>query len=71
MILDLNIGGVLMPGLLAAAFVALVVTIAVIRLLAVAGIFRLFAYRPLVELATFAIICGLLVQYLPSTGLFE
>ncbi|MFN4011344.1 MAG: DUF1656 domain-containing protein [Pannonibacter sp.] len=69
MIVDLNLGGVLIPGLLVLAFVALVATIAVIRLLSVAGIYRLFAYRPLVELAIFAIICGLLVQYLPSIGL--
>ncbi|MDR6668456.1 DUF1656 domain-containing protein [Rhizobium sp. 1399] len=71
MIVDLNIGGVLIPGLLVLVFVALVATIAVIRLLVVAGIFRLFAYRPLVELATFTIIYGLLVQHLPSTGLFQ
>ncbi|WP_324695220.1 DUF1656 domain-containing protein [Novosphingobium sp. RL4] len=71
MIVDLNLGGVLIPGLLVLAFVALVATIAVIRLLSVAGIYRAFAYRPLVELATFAIIYGLLVQHLPSIGLLR
>lgn len=71
MIIDLNLGGVLIPGLLVLAFVALVATIAVIRLLSVSGIYRVFAYRPLVELATFAIIYGLLVQHLPSIGLFQ
>lgn len=69
MIIDLNLSGVLIPGLLVLAFVALVATIAVIRLLSVAGIYRVFAYRPLVELATFAIIYGLLAQHLPSIGL--
>lgn len=71
MIVDLNIGGVLVPGLLMLAIVALVTTIAVMRLLAVAGLSRLFAYWPLVELATFVLIYGLLVQYLPATGLFQ
>ena len=69
MIIDLNLSGVLIPGLLVLAFVALVATIAVIRLLSVAGIYRVFAYRPLVELATFAIIYGLLAPHLPSIGL--
>lgn len=69
MIVDLNVGGVLMPGLVALAFVALVATMAVLRLLAASGLNRLFAYRPLVELATFVIIYGLLVQYLPLIGL--
>lgn len=69
MIVDLNVGGVLIPGLVALAFVALVVTMAVLRLFAAAGLHRLFAYRSLVEIATFVIIYGLLVQYLPSIGL--
>lgn len=60
MIVDLNVGGVLIPGLVVLAFIALVATMATLRL---------FAYRALVELATFVIIYGLLVQYLPSIGL--
>ena len=71
MIVDLDVGGVLISGLLVLAFAALVATIAVIRLLSVAGITCVFASRPLVELATFAIIYGLLVQHLPSIGLFQ
>ncbi|MFD1199928.1 DUF1656 domain-containing protein [Brucella gallinifaecis] len=69
MIIDLNIGGVLIPGLVVLSFVALVATIAVLRLFAASSLNRLFAYRPLAELATFVIIYSLLVQYLPSTGL--
>ncbi|PRD42299.1 DUF1656 domain-containing protein [Phyllobacterium phragmitis] len=69
MILDLSIGGVLIPGLLVFALIALVATMVVIRFLAATGVTRLFAYRPLVELATFVIIYGLLVQHLPSIGL--
>ncbi len=71
MILDFDIGGVLIPGLLVLALVALVAASAIIRLLALAGTFRLFTYRPLVELAVFAIVYGLLVQYLPFTGLLN
>lgn len=69
MIVDLNVGGVLIPGLVVVAFIALVTTMATLRLFAATGLHRLFAYRPLVELATFVIIYGLLVQYLPSIGL--
>ena len=69
MIVDLNIGGVLIPGLMVLAFVALVAAVATLRLLSMTGIRRMFAYRPLVELATFVILYGLLVQYLPLTGL--
>ncbi|ASV88717.1 hypothetical protein CES85_2990 (plasmid) [Ochrobactrum quorumnocens] len=69
MIVDLNVGGVLIPGLVVLAFIALVATMATLRLIAAAGLNRLFAYRPLVEIATFVIIYGLLVQYLPSIGL--
>jgi hypothetical protein len=68
MIVDLNIGGVLIPGLVVVAFAALVATMAVLRLFAASSLNRRFAYRPLVELAVFVIIYGLLVQYLPSIG---
>lgn len=69
MIVDLNVGGVLIPGLVVLAFIALVATMAALRLLAASSLHRWFAYRPLVELAAFIIIYGLLVQYLPSIGL--
>ncbi|MBW9076382.1 DUF1656 domain-containing protein [Rhizobium pusense] len=69
MIVDLNVGGVLIPGLVVLAFVALVATMALLRLFTASGLSRRFVYRPLVELATFVIIYGLLVQYLPSIGL--
>lgn len=68
MIVDLDVGGVLIPGLLALVFVAIFSTVAIIRVLCVVGIYRLFAHWPLVELAIFALIYGLLVQHLPSIG---
>lgn len=64
MIVDFHIAGVLIPGLLVVAVLALVATLAAIRLLRVVGIYRLFAYRALVELAAFTIIYSLIVQYL-------
>jgi hypothetical protein len=69
MIVDFIVGGVLIPGLVVLGFAALVATMAMLRLFVATGLNRRFAYRPLVELATFVIIYGLLVQYLPSIGL--
>lgn len=68
MIADLDIGGVLIPGLLAFALIALAATVAVIRLLSAAGIDRAMAHGPLVEIAIFTIIFALLLQH--HTGLF-
>ncbi|CAO3402440.1 MULTISPECIES: DUF1656 domain-containing protein [unclassified Azospirillum] len=71
MILDLDFGGVFLPGLLVLALAALAGTVALVRLFAAAGLFRLTASRPLVELATFALLYGLLLQALPSSGTFQ
>jgi ABC-type arginine/histidine transport system permease subunit len=71
MIADLDLGGVILPGLLVLAMAALAATVAVIRLLARARLTRLFAYQPLVELAVFALLYGLLVQVVSSIGLFS
>ncbi|MBK1840440.1 DUF1656 domain-containing protein [Azospirillum sp. YIM B02556] len=71
MILDLDIGGVFLPGPLVLALAALAGTVAVVRLFAATGFFRLTASRPLVELATFALLYGLLLQALPSSGTFQ
>ncbi|EHJ47409.1 protein of unknown function DUF1656 [Solidesulfovibrio carbinoliphilus subsp. oakridgensis] len=67
MIVDLNIGGVFIPGLLVLAIIALVATVVVIGLLYFSGLCRVFTYRPIVELATFIIIYALLLQHIPST----
>ncbi len=69
MIVDLNIGGVFIPGLVVLAVIALGLSVGVIRLFSAVGIHRLFAYPPLIELATFVMIYGLLVRYAPSMGL--
>lgn len=69
MIADIAIGGVLLPGLLVIAFVALIGAAIVLRLLTLTGADRAFAHRPFVELAAFIILFGLLAQHLPSSGL--
>lgn len=69
MIADIAIGGVLLPGLLVIALVALIGAAIILRFLTLTGADRAFARRPLVELATFVILFGLLPQYLPSSGL--
>jgi len=71
MIPDLNFGGVFLPGLLVLALAALAATVALVRLFAAAGLFQLTASRPLVELATFVLLFGLLLQALPSSGTFQ
>ena len=63
MIVDLNMGGVLIPGLLMFALIALVATMVMIRIFAAIGIRRLFAHQPLLELTTFVIIYSLLLRY--------
>ncbi|WP_114395400.1 DUF1656 domain-containing protein [Oleisolibacter albus] len=68
MIVDLNIGGVFIPGLVVLGFIALIITMATVRFCTAAGVFRLVAFRALVEAATFLIIYGLLIQSLPLIG---
>lgn len=70
MISDLNIEGVLVPGLLALACLALVATVILMRLLAITGLSRRLALPALTEIAVFIIIYGLLVRVLTATGLF-
>lgn len=66
MIADVVIGGVFLPGLVVLALLALGLTGILSRALALAGAYRLFAYRPLLDLAIFVIIYGLLVQSVPE-----
>ncbi|MFS2108132.1 DUF1656 domain-containing protein [Sphingomonas sp. Sphisp140] len=68
MIPDLPIGGVLIPGLFALACLALALTTALLRLLSAVGASRRLAFLPLVEIAVFVILFGLLVQGMPAIG---
>lgn len=61
MIGELAIGGVLVPVLLLLAAAALVLTTVLAHLLALSGFYRLVAWRPLVDVALFLLVLGLLV----------
>ncbi len=65
---DISIDGVFVPGLLAVALVALALSMGASRLLASLGLYRLFAYHPLVGLSLFVILAELLIELAP---LFE
>lgn len=59
---EISIGGVFVPSLLAMALVALALAMRVSRYLARFGLYRLFAWRPVVGLSLFVILFGLLIQ---------
>ncbi|MDR6672197.1 DUF1656 domain-containing protein [Xanthomonas sp. 1678] len=65
MFADLSFDGVFVPGLLAVALVALALSLLVSRLLARLGLYRVFAYRPLVGLSLFVILAELLIRLVP------
>jgi len=58
---EVSIAGVYMPGLLVLAIVALVLTGILTRLFGLIGVYRLIAYRPLVDVALYVIVLGGLV----------
>ena len=60
MVGEVSIGGVYVPALLLLAAAALVLTGSIARLLALLGVYRLLAYRPLVDGALFVLLLGLL-----------
>lgn len=70
MIADLDIDGVLVPGMLARACLALLATVILLRFLGLTGLSRRLALPALTEIAVFLLLFGLLVQVLPATGLF-
>ncbi|MDO6413545.1 DUF1656 domain-containing protein [Sphingomonas sp. BIUV-7] len=57
---EISIGGVYLPTILLLTVAALLLTGLLTRLFAFVGIYRLVAYRPLVDLALFILILGLL-----------
>ena len=67
---EVSIAGVYMPGLLVLAIVALVVTGVLTRLFGVVGVYRLIAYRPLVDVALYVIVLGgLVLLFVPDAPL--
>ncbi|WP_242137119.1 DUF1656 domain-containing protein [Sphingomonas sp. TREG-RG-20F-R18-01] len=60
MIGGISIGGVYLPSILLLAIAAVLLTGLASRLLSFAGAYRVVTYRPLVDLALFVLILGLL-----------
>lgn len=69
MIGEISIGGVFLPALLVLGMVSLVILGLLSRLLALLGAYRVVAYRPLVDVALFLLILGLLARLSTSFGL--
>ncbi len=69
MIGEVSIGGVYLPALLLLALAALVLTGLLTQLFSLTGVYRLVAYRPLVDLCVFLLLLGLLAFLTTPLGL--
>jgi hypothetical protein len=69
MIGEVSIGGVYLPALLLLAFLALALTGLLTRFFQLVGFYRLVAYRPLVDVALFLLLLGLLAILTAPLGL--
>ncbi|CAN5401273.1 hypothetical protein BH10PSE15_BH10PSE15_01750 [soil metagenome] len=58
---EVSLFGVFVPGLLLLAIAAAVLTALISRLFAIVGVYRIFAYRPLVDVAVYILVLGGLV----------
>jgi len=58
---EVSLFGVYVPGLLLLAMAAVLLTGLLVKLLSFLGAYRLFAYRPLVDVALFFLVLGALV----------
>jgi len=65
---EISIGGVYLPALLLLGLAALVLTGLLSRLLAWLAFYRFIAYRPLVDIALFVLILGLLAYLTGQHG---
>lgn len=66
---ETSIGGVFVPTLLLLAVAALALTIVVVRLIALGGLYRFVAYRAAVDVSLYVLILGLLSFLLPLSGI--
>ena len=69
MIGEIAIGGVYLPAMLVLGAAALALTWTLSRLFTLTGVYRLVAYRPLVDLCVFVLLLGLLAFLTTSLGL--
>lgn len=61
---EVSLFGVFVPGLLIVGVLALVATALLTRVFGLIGFYRLISYRPLVDLALFMIVLGIMVYFL-------
>lgn len=69
---EVSIGGVFLPSLVFLGLIALVLFAFLTSLMSILGIYRLFAHRPLVDMALLVILMGVVVacsSNLESTNL--
>lgn len=66
---EISIGGVYVPALLLLAAIALVATGLLSRLFSLIGVYRLVAYRPLIDICLFTFLLGLLVLFTSPLGI--
>ncbi len=69
MIGEISIGGVYVPALLLLALLALVLTGLLTQIFSLIGVYRVVAYRPLVDLSVFVLLLGLLVLLTAPLGI--
>lgn len=65
---EVSLFGVFVPGLLLLAIAAAVLTALISRLFAIVGVYRIFAYRPLVDVAVYILVLGGLVLAFAPPG---
>jgi len=64
MIGEVSLFGVYLPLLIVLSAIALVLAGVLSRVFALVGVYRLFAYRPLVDLALFILLLGLFTLFI-------
>ena len=68
---EIAIYGIFIPTLLVLAIAAAIVTMGLMRLFNVIGVYRLFAYRALVDLCLFVLVLGFFAWLSPIIGFHQ
>lgn len=68
---EIAIYGIFIPTLLVLAIAAAIVTMGLMRLFNLIGVYRLFAYRALVDLCLFVLVLGFFAWLSPIIGFHQ